>query len=130
MSRIPADRRYAVTHEWALPDGSGSVTVGISDHAQAALGDVVFVELPEIGRHLDVGAEAGVVESVKAASDIYAPVAGVVVEVNDALEANPELANSDPYGDGWFFRLRADDAAADLAALLDASGYEDSLDED
>lgn len=130
MSRIPADRRYAVTHEWALADDSGIVTVGISDHAQAALGDVVFVELPEIGTHFDVGDEAGVVESVKAASDIYAPVAGVVLEVNDALEANPELANSDPYGDGWFFRLRADDAAADLAALLDASGYEGSLDED
>ncbi len=130
MSNIPADRKYAVTHEWALAEASGIVTVGISDHAQAALGDVVFVELPDVGAHFDAGDEAGVVESVKAASDIYAPVAGVVVEVNEALQNSPELANGDPYGDGWFFRLRADDADADLAALLDAAGYEGSLDED
>lgn len=129
MSNTPADRKYAVTHEWALADDAGVITTGISDHAQAALGDVVFVELPEIGTHLDAGDEAGVVESVKAASDIYAPVSGVVVEVNDELEGKPELINSDPYGDGWLFRLRADDAAADMAALLDADGYRNSLEE-
>ena len=90
MSNIPADRKYAVTHEWAQADASGIVTVGISDHAQIALGDVVFVELPEVGAHIDAGDEAGVVESVKAASDIYAPVSGEVIEVNEALESSPE----------------------------------------
>lgn len=129
MSNVPADRRYAVTHEWALADVSGIVTVGITDHAQAALGDVVFVELPEVGARFATGDEAGVVESVKAASDIYAPVAGVVIEVNEALEDSPELVNGAPYTDGWFFRLRADAVADDLAALLDAPGYETSLDE-
>jgi glycine cleavage system H protein len=129
MSNIPADRKYAVTHEWAQADGSGIVTVGISDHAQIALGDVVFVELPELGAHIDAGDEAGVVESVKAASDIYAPVSGEVVEVNEALESSPELANSDPYGEGWFFRMRADDIE-ELEALLDAEGYGNSLDEE
>ncbi len=130
MSNVPADRRYAVTHEWALADASGIVTVGITDHAQAALGDVVFVELPEVGTHFAAGDEAGVVESVKAASDIYAPVAGVVIEVNEALEDSPELVNGAPYTDGWFFRLRVDDASSGLDALLDAAGYETSLDED
>lgn len=129
MSNIPADRKYAVTHEWAQADASGIVTVGISDHAQIALGDVVFVELPELGAHIDAGDEAGVVESVKAASDIYAPVSGEVIEVNEALESSPELANSDPYGEGWFFRLRADNTE-ELDALLDAEGYEHSLDEE
>ena len=129
MSNIPADRKYAVTHEWAQADASGIVTVGISDHAQIALGDVVFVELPEVGAHIDAGDEAGVVESVKAASDIYAPVSGEVIEVNEALESSPELANSEPYGDGWFFRMRADNIE-ELDALLDAEGYEHSLDEE
>lgn len=129
MSNIPSDRKYAVTHEWAQIDSSGVVTVGISDHAQDALGDVVFVELPEVGTHVDAGEEAGVVESVKAASDIYAPVAGEVVEVNAALEDSPELVNSDPYNEGWFFRLRPDEAG-DIDALLDAAAYEESLDED
>ena len=122
MSHIPADRKYAVTHEWAKADADGVVTVGISDHAQNALGDVVFVELPEIGAHIDAGDEAGVVESVKAASDIYAPVSGKIVEVNEALENSPELANSDPYGEGWFFRIEPADPAA-LDALLDAEAY-------
>ena len=127
MSNTPNDRRYASTHEWALSDDAGIVTVGISDHAQAALGDVVFVELPEVGAHLDAGETAGVVESVKAASDVYAPVAGEVIEVNEALASSPETVNADPYGEGWFYRLRADDAA-ELDALLDAAGYEGSLD--
>ena len=129
MSNIPADRKYAVTHEWAQADASGIVTVGISDHAQIALGDVVFVELPEVGAHIDAGDEAGVVESVKAASDIYAPVSGEVIEVNEALESSPELANSEPYGDGWFFRMRAENIE-ELDALLDAEGYGHSLDEE
>jgi glycine cleavage system H protein len=129
MSTVPTDRKFAVSHEWAMDDGSGIVTVGISDHAQAALGDVVFVELPEIGAHLDAGEEAGVVESVKAASDIYAPVSGEVIEVNELLEGSPEQVNADPYGDGWFFRMRAE-SAEDMDALLDADAYEASLDEE
>lgn len=129
MSNIPSDRKYAVTHEWAQIDSSGVVTVGITDHAQDALGDVVFVELPEIGAHIDAGEEAGVVESVKAASDIYAPLSGEVIEVNAALEDSPELVNGDPYHEGWFFRLRADEPG-DIDGLLDAAGYQESLDED
>ena len=129
MSRIPTDRRYAVSHEWAAADGAGIVTVGITDHAQAALGDVVFVELPEVGRHLDAGDSAGVVESVKAASDVYAPVSGEVIEINETLEGAPETVNADPYGDGWFYRLRVDDAE-ELETLLAAEAYEASLDED
>jgi len=129
MSNIPSDRKYAVTHEWAQIDSSGVVTVGITDHAQDALGDVVFVELPEIGAHIDAGEEAGVVESVKAASDIYAPISGEVIEVNAALEDSPELVNGDPYHEGWFFRLRADEPG-DIDGLLDAAGYQESLDED
>ena len=129
MSSIPNDRRYASTHEWASGDGGGVVTVGISDHAQAALGDVVFVELPEVGAHLDAGDTAGVVESVKAASDVYAPVSGEVIEVNEALGSSPETVNADPYGQGWFYRLRADDPA-ELDGLLDAAAYEASLEEE
>lgn len=129
MSTVPTDRKFAITHEWAMDEGAGIVTVGISDHAQIALGDVVFVELPELGTHLDAGEQAGVVESVKAASDIYAPVSGEVIEVNEVLEGTPEQVNADPYGDGWFFRLRAD-SAEDMDALLDAEAYEASLDEE
>ena len=129
MSRIPTDRRYAVSHEWAASDSSGIVTVGITDHAQAALGDVVFVELPELGAHLDAGDSVGVVESVKAASDVYAPVSGEVIEINETLEGAPETVNADPYGDGWFYKLRADDTE-ELESLLDAEGYEASLDEE
>lgn len=129
MSSVPNDRRYAISHEWALADSAGIVTVGISDHAQSALGDVVFIELPEIGTHLDAGDEAGVVESVKAASDIYAPVSGEVIEVNELLGNAPETANADPYGDGWFFRLRAD-SLEELDALMDAEGYAASIEEE
>jgi glycine cleavage system H protein len=129
MSNIPTDLRYTVTHEWAQLDAEGLVTVGITDHAQSSLGDVVFVELPELGITLGAGDEAGVVESVKAASDVYAPVAGEVVAVNDALEESPELVNSDPYGDGWFYKLRPEDAA-EIEAMLDAEGYQAVCDED
>ena len=121
MSNIPADLRYAASHEWARLENDGTVFVGISDHAQEALGDVVYVELPEVGAELAAGQEAGVVESVKAASDIYAPLAGEVLAVNQALVDNPELVNSDPYG-SWFFQLKPSDVS-ELDALLDADGY-------
>ncbi len=122
MSEIPTDLKYVSSHEWARLEEDGSVTVGISDHAQEALGDVVYVEHPEVGSQVSAQQEAGVVESVKAASDIYAPIAGSVVAVNEALEDTPELVNQDPYGDGWFFRIEPDDAS-DLEELLDAEAY-------
>lgn len=122
MSEIPSDLKYASSHEWARLEEDGTVTVGITDHAQEALGDVVFVELPEMDVVLTAGSEAGVVESVKAASDIYAPISGTVVAVNAALEDSPEKVNEDAYGDGWFFRLRPADAG-ELDELLDAEGY-------
>ncbi|EPM50382.1 glycine cleavage system protein GcvH [Pseudomonas syringae pv. theae] len=122
MSNIPAELRFAESHEWARLEADGTVTVGISDHAQEALGDVVFVELPEIGTVFAAGDAAGVVESVKAASDIYSPVAGEVVEVNEALGDSPELLNSEPYS-AWIFKLKPASAEAVLAKLLDAAGY-------
>ncbi|MCY1272327.1 Glycine cleavage system H protein [compost metagenome] len=128
MSNVPADLRYAASHEWARLEADGSVTVGISDHAQEALGDVVFVELPELGKSLAAGQEAGVVESVKAASDIYAPVSGEVIAINEALADTPENINSDPYG-SWFFKLKPADAA-ELDKLLDADGYRAACDAD
>ena len=126
MSNIPAELRYAATHEWARLEEDGTVTVGITDHAQGALGDVVFVELPELDIDIQAGTEAGVVESVKAASDIYAPVGGEVVAINSALEDAPETINGDPYGEGWLFRLRVDDEA-ELGQLLDATAYAEHL---
>lgn len=126
MSEIPSDLRYAASHEWARLEADGSVTVGISDHAQQALGDVVYVELPEVGRQLEAGQEAGVVESVKAASDIYAPISGEVVAINEALADSPEQVNSDPYG-SWFFRLQPSDKA-ELEKLLDAAAYQAACD--
>lgn len=126
MSEIPSELRYARTHEWARLEEDGTVTIGITDHAQDALGDVVFVEQPEVGAPVAAGEEAGVVESVKAASDIYAPVSGTVVAVNDSLEDAPENVNEDPYGDGWFFRLDPDDAA-DLNEMMDAEAYGEML---
>ncbi|SDO04740.1 glycine cleavage system H protein [Halomonas shengliensis] len=123
MSSIPANLRYAESHEWVLDNGDGTVTIGISDHAQEALGDVVFVELPEVGRSLELKEEFGVVESVKAASDLYAPVAGEVIAVNEALEDAPETLNESPYEDGWIMKVRVEDAAQ-LDDLLDADGYQ------
>ncbi|EKG34145.1 glycine cleavage system protein GcvH [Pseudomonas avellanae] len=122
MSNIPAELRFAESHEWARLESDGTVTVGISDHAQEALGDVVFVELPEIGKVFAAADTAGVVESVKAASDIYSPVAGEVIEVNEALRDSPESLNSEPYS-AWIFKLKPASAEADLAKLLDAAGY-------
>jgi glycine cleavage system H protein len=119
---VPQNLRYNNSHEWVLLDGD-IATVGISDHAQEELTDVVFVELPPVGKTVDVGDPTAVVESVKAASDIYAPVSGEVVEVNDAVEADPSLVNTDPYGKGWIFKLKLKDAAQ-LDKLLDAADYE------
>ena len=129
MSDIPADLKYIASHEWVRVEGDGTVTVGVTDHAQDALGDVVYVELPEVDVVLSAGDEAGVVESVKAASDIYTPLSGTVIAVNSTLEDAPEQVNSDPYGEGWFFKLRLADAGA-LDELLDADGYADVCDAD
>ncbi len=122
MSNIPAELKYISSHEWIRDEGDGTVSVGITDHAQDQLGDVVFVELPEVGSVLSASDDLGVVESVKAASDIYAPVSGEVVEVNSQLEEAPETVNADPYGDGWFVKIKLSDAD-ELAGLLDADGY-------
>lgn len=122
MSNIPAELRYVASHEWIRLEADGSVTVGITDHAQEALGDVVFVELPEVGKELANGQEAGVVESVKAASDIYAPIAGTVLAVNEALADAPEQVNAEPY-EAWFFKLQPSNPA-ELDGLLDAAGYQ------
>jgi len=122
MSNIPADLRFAESHEWARLEADGSVTVGISDHAQQALGDVVFVELAEVGKVFAAGEAAGVVESVKAASDIYAPVGGEVIAVNEELAENPELLNEEPY-ESWIFKLKPSNPA-ELDKLLDAAGYQ------
>ncbi|KAF0812485.1 Glycine cleavage system H protein [Andreprevotia sp. IGB-42] len=122
MSHVPAELKYVDTHEWLRQEDDGTITLGITDHAQELLGDIVFVELPAVGTQLAANDTAGVVESVKAASDVYAPIAGEVVEINEALVASPELANSVPYGDAWFFRVRPVDADA-LAGTLDAAAY-------
>jgi glycine cleavage system H protein len=122
MSNIPADLKYAKTHEWVRLDGH-LATVGISDHAQHELTDVVFVELPPVGRVVNAGEACAVVESVKTASDIYAPLSGRVVEINAALTANPALVNAEPYGSGWFFKLEL--AQPDeVTALLSAAAYQ------
>jgi len=127
MSAVHADLRYTTTHEWVKVHGDGTATVGITDHAQEALGDIVFVETPDLGRQVEAGDGCAVVESVKAASDIYAPLAGEVVEVNTALANTPELINASAYGDGWIFTLRIADAGA-VDGLLDAAGYQAALD--
>ncbi|KXJ51172.1 glycine cleavage system protein GcvH [Neptuniibacter pectenicola] len=122
MSNIPSELKYVASHEWIRVEGDGIVTIGVTDHAQDLLGDVVFVELPDVGAELAGGDEAGVVESVKAASDVYAPLSGEIVAINEELEDSPELVNSDPYGDGWFFKIKLSDTA-ELNDLLDAEGY-------
>ncbi len=118
--------KFSKDHEWLRADG-GNATIGISDYAQEQLGDVVYVELPEIGQKISAGAQAAVVESVKAASEIYAPVGGEVIEVNNALEDDPALVNSDATGKGWFFKLRLDNAA-ELEALMDENTYQEFID--
>ncbi|PRY65671.1 glycine cleavage system H protein [Vreelandella songnenensis] len=128
MSNLPSNLRYAKSHEWVLDHQDGTVSVGITDHAQEALGDVVFVELPEVGQTLTQGEEFGVIESVKAASDLYSPVTGEVIEVNEALEDAPETVNEAPYEGGWIMKVRLDDK--NLDALLDADAYQATLSAD
>ncbi len=122
MSNVPSELKYVSSHEWIRDEGDGIVTIGITDHAQDLLGDVVFVELPDVGAEVSAGDDAGVVESVKAASDLYAPLSGTVCEINEDLEDSPESVNSDPYGDGWFFKLKLSDLD-ELDDLLDADDY-------
>lgn len=122
MSDIPSDLKYVASHEWIRDEGDGVVTIGITDHAQDLLGDVVFIELPEVGSEFTTGDDLGVVESVKAASDVYAPLSGEVIAINAELEDAPELVNSDPYGDGWFVQIRLSDTS-EVDDLLDADGY-------
>ncbi len=129
MSNIPSELKYATSHEWIRNEGDGTVTIGITEHAQDLLGDMVFVELPDVDDEVSTGDDICVAESVKAASDIYAPVSGTVVEVNEELEDSPELVNSDAFGDGWLIRIKLDDAS-ELDDLLDAEGYANSIDED
>lgn len=129
MSNIPDELRYLSSHEWALLNSDGTVTIGITDHAQEALGDVVYVELPEVGAQVIAHEQAAVVESVKAASDIFTLVSGEVVEINETLTDEPELVNDSPYADGWFFRVRPDDIS-ELDDSLDADGYAAEIEED
>ncbi|MFO1418232.1 MAG: glycine cleavage system protein GcvH [Methylotetracoccus sp.] len=128
MSDIPAELKYAKTHEWARSEPDGTIRVGITDHAQQQLGDVVYVELPEVGRQIRSGEACAVIESVKAASDIYSPVSGEIVAANSALADTPEGINLDPYGT-WLFSVRGTDPGADLATLLNDAGYRAIIEE-
>jgi glycine cleavage system H protein len=128
MSNIPQDLKYTESHEWVRVEADGSITVGITEHAQDLLGDLVFVEIPKVGDAVNAGDACMVVESVKAASDVYAPVSGTVSAVNSALEGSPELINSDPYGEGWIIKVQMSNPA-DLAKLLDAAGYANAIGE-
>ncbi|MEH6469186.1 MAG: glycine cleavage system protein GcvH [Porticoccus sp.] len=129
MSATPSNLKYAASHEWARDEGDGTVTVGVSDHAQDSLGDVVYVELPEVGTSFSAGDEAGVVESVKAASDIYTPVSGEIIAINPELEDAPETINESPYDAGWFFKIKMSDPS-ELESLLDATAYEAAAEEE
>ena len=122
MSNVPTDLRYAKTHEWVKPGADGTALVGITDYAQSSLGDITYVQLPKVGTALGAGAPFGVVESVKAASDLYCPVGGTVLEVNAQLESAPETVNQAPYGEGWIMRLKLANPS-ELDALMDAAGY-------
>ena len=129
MSELPGDLLYTTEHEWLRREEDGTVTIGITDHAQAALGDLVYVELPEVEQDVEAGGDMAVVESVKAASDVYSPVDGTVVEVNEALADDPEIINSDPYGEGWIVRIEpAGDIDED--ALMSPDAYQELLDEE
>ena len=129
MSNIPSDLRYTKSHEWVRAAQDGAVEIGITDHAQSALGDLVFVEVPEAGRSVKAGEASAVVESVKAASDVYSPVSGKVIARNDQLASQPELLNQDPYGAGWMFRVQTS-APIDAAALMSAADYSNYLAEE
>ncbi|WP_435932545.1 glycine cleavage system protein GcvH [Moraxella bovoculi] len=126
MSNIPSELKYVASHEWLRLESDGTITVGITDHAQDLLGDVVFVELPEVGSEVEADQEIAVVESVKAASDVYAPIAGEIVEINEELVDAPELTNEDPYGKAWFFKIKPTNPA-DYDGLMTADEYESSL---
>jgi len=126
MSELPGDLQYTNDHEWLRREDDGNVTIGITDHAQSALGDLVYVELPEVDQEVDSGGDMAVVESIKAASDVYAPISGTVVAVNEALSDDPEVINSDPYGDGWIVKLQPGDDAGDM---LSPDAYQALLDE-
>ncbi len=128
MSNVPTELKYATSHEWVRDEGNGEYVVGITEHAQELLGDMVFVDLQEVGTTVSAGDDCAVAESVKAASDIYAPISGEIIAVNGELESSPELVNSEPYGEGWLFRIKASDAA-ELDKLLDAGAYQASIDE-
>jgi len=123
MSEVPSDLKYTRDHEWVRLEDDATVTIGITDHAQAQLGDLVFVEAPEVGTSFGAGDAAGVVESVKAASDVYAPVAGEVVEANEALADSPELINNDPFGEGWIYKIKLENEDA-LEELMSADDYQ------
>ena len=125
MANIPSNLKFLESHEWARAEDDGTVTVGISDHAQELLGDIVFVELPEVGKEISQSADVAIVESVKAASDVYSPISGEVTEVNEALNDNPEIINASPYEDGWFFKIKPQDIS-EMEKLLDAGAYESS----
>ena len=129
MSEIPGDLKFQKSHEWARVEDGGLVRVGISDHAQGLLGDLVYVELPKVGDHLDAGASCAVIESVKAASDVYAPVGGQVTAINDVLADKPETINEDAYGDGWLFVVKADNLD-ELDALLGPDDYAELVEND
>jgi len=129
MSNIPEDLKYTKTHEWVKQDADGNLVVGISDHAQGLLGDMVFIELPEVGTSYNSGDDCAVVESVKAASDVYCPVSGEVVAINDAVVEAPEVVNQDPFGDGWLFKLTPIDAG-EVEDLLNAESYLEITEED
>ncbi|MDY7024760.1 MAG: glycine cleavage system protein GcvH [Pseudomonadota bacterium] len=123
MSQVPENLKYIDSHEWIRVESDGTAFIGITDHAQEALGDLVFVELPEVGETVSAGEEAGVVESVKAASDIYSPLSGEIVSVNEGLEDEPEMINNDAYGDGWIYQIKFTDES-ELDALLSAEDYQ------
>lgn len=128
MSEIRKELKYLSSHEWSRIEEDGTVTVGITDHAQEKLGDVIYVELPELGSSVKAGEEASVVESVKAASDIYSPISGKVIEINDELEESPETVNHSPYDDGWFYKVEPEDIS-ELDEALDSETYKAQLDE-
>ena len=129
VSELRPELKYLPSHEWARVEADGTVTVGITDHAQEELGDVVYVETPELGSNVNANEEAGVVESVKAASDIFSPVSGEVIAVNEALEDEPETVNSSPYDEGWFFKVKPS-SVEDLEDALDMEGYKESISEE
>ncbi len=127
MSEVPSELKYTASHEWLRVEDDGLITVGISDHAQALLGDLVFVELPEAGTEFVAGDECCVVESVKAASDVYMPISGEIIEINEALADEPEIINTSPYDNGWLFKMKA--SAEELEDLMDAEAYQAEIDE-